>query len=424
MVTESSELTDPRLVRYRELLELLESGEPDVALARSPEVAPGDDPIAGLGESILAVAESLSERFQRERQIAEISRELVSGFYLEQVLDHIYESFKGAIPYDRIGCALLSDDGAVLTARWARTENLRPKLKVGFTAEMAGSSLQRIIETGEPRIINDLETYGHEHPTSKSTRLVLAEGIRSSLTCPLVAEGRPVGFLFFSSVGKGTYADAHTQVFMQLADLVSIAVERGVLYEELNKLNVELTAARARLQVQATHDGLTGLLNHAAILDELEDRADSAGDPETSPAHPSLAVLMLDIDLFKAVNDTYGHPAGDDVLEAVAEALGKQLRRTDQIGRYGGEEFLVVADVAAGEEPAALGERLRRAVERTRIDTSAGQLAVTVSVGVAIAHPGGGETADDLVSRADLALYQAKANGRNRVVLAPSKADS
>ncbi|MEI8080694.1 MAG: GAF domain-containing protein, partial [Actinomycetes bacterium] len=136
-----------------------------------------------------------------------------------------------------------------------------------------------------------------------------AEGIRSNLTCPLIAMGRPVGFLFFSSAQVGTYSAEHQEVFLRLADMVSIIVEKSLLYEEMSRLNRDLLLAREQLQRQATHDGLTGLLNHAAIIDALVLRT---GEPETpeatvdSPADAGgtdFAALMLDIDHFKSVND-------------------------------------------------------------------------------------------------------------------------
>ena len=84
----------------------------------------------------------------------------MSGLYLDQVLDHLYESFRDVIPYDRVGCALLSDAGTELVSRWARSDGQDPLLKAGYSALMAGSSLQTIFDTGEPRVINDLAAYG------------------------------------------------------------------------------------------------------------------------------------------------------------------------------------------------------------------------------------------------------------------------
>ena len=107
-------------------------------------------------------------------------------------------------------------------------------------------------------------------------------------------------------------------------------------YEEMHQLNQELLAARAQLERQATYDGLTELLNHDAILKELESRLDAAASSPQEGAGPGLAALMLDIDHFKSVNDMHGHPVGDAVPQSGVRCVGFQLRRTDQIGRYGG----------------------------------------------------------------------------------------
>jgi hypothetical protein len=109
-----------------------------------------------------------------------------SGLLLDQVLDYVFESFDPIIPYDRIGVTLLEDDGNVARAHWARSRASKIRLKNGYSAPMAGSSLRAIIETGEPRILNDLEAYLREHPGSVSTRTIVSEGMRSSLTCPLM----------------------------------------------------------------------------------------------------------------------------------------------------------------------------------------------------------------------------------------------
>jgi transcriptional regulator with GAF, ATPase, and Fis domain len=118
-----------------------------------------------------------------------------SGVELSEVLNRVYKSFRSLIPFDRIGLALLERNGAVLRARWGRSESTRICLKPGYAASIEGSSLRTIIETGQPRILNDLEDHLKAHPNSAATALMVEEGMRSSLTCPLIAMGKPIGFL-------------------------------------------------------------------------------------------------------------------------------------------------------------------------------------------------------------------------------------
>ena len=165
------------------------------------------------------------------------------------------------------------------------------------------------------------------------------------------------------------------------------------------------------LQHSANTDSKTGLLNsrgwHVMARQQLS-QADSAGSPT--------AVLLIDLDHFKRVNDTHGHLAGDVVLKSVAEILVKELRGYDAVGRYGGEEFIALLPGADGAAALAIGERLR-----FRICSAAPEelLAVTASVGVAVGLPRTALTLEDIIDAADIALYQAKTNGRDRVCLAP-----
>jgi len=176
------------------------------------------------------------------------------------------------------------------------------------------------------------------------------------------------------------------------------------------ELQYELLAAREILYAKATHDSLTGLLNHEEILDILDKELARSGRDGVCAS-----VIMADIDHFKKINDTYGHLAGDAVLRITAEKMHSMERSYDSIGRYGGEEFLIVLPECCLECAVAFAERLRSCVSRDSMDTSEGLIAVTISLGVAASGKEGSQDGHSLVKAADAALYKAKENGRNRV---------
>ena len=174
-------------------------------------------------------------------------------------------------------------------------------------------------------------------------------------------------------------------------------------------LQEELLQAREALREQATHDGLTGLLNRTSILEKLDDELSRAARDGSS-----VSVLMVDLDRFKSVNDTQGHLAGDAVLREASSRLKSASRRYDSVGRYGGEEFLMVLPGCETAAAALQAERLRDAIAGTPFRADSRPLAMTCSIGLACSSHCAPEV---LVREADDALYQAKANGRNRVVV-------
>ncbi|MBN1426271.1 diguanylate cyclase [Candidatus Fermentibacteria bacterium] len=184
-----------------------------------------------------------------------------------------------------------------------------------------------------------------------------------------------------------------------------VAVGRRVV-----EMQQALLDSRRELAHLATHDPLTGMLNRRAILDRLVEELSRAARQGST-----LAVGMCDIDHFKVVNDTHGHQTGDDVLQGLARVMAASLRGYDRAGRFGGEEFLVVAPMEAREDPVPVFERLRGQVAESRIPTRSGPMSVTVSIGVVIHR--GDATTDTLLTAADAALYEAKRLGRNRVAL-------
>ncbi|MBO9664066.1 diguanylate cyclase [Dokdonella sp.] len=166
----------------------------------------------------------------------------------------------------------------------------------------------------------------------------------------------------------------------------------------------------------ASHDGLTGALNRRALLARLADAVVQARE-RSSP----LALLFLDIDHFKSINDEHGHPVGDACLKAVADRVAALLRLPQVLGRYGGEEFVALLPGSSRERAAEIGERLRHAVEALHVDAGGTPLRLTVSIGVAALDSADGSP-ETLIADADRAVYQAKSSGRNRVCVHPPSA--
>ena len=184
-------------------------------------------------------------------------------------------------------------------------------------------------------------------------------------------------------------------------------------------LQQELLDVQHRLQQMATHDGLTGMWNHQAILETLE-REFARHVRQSTP----LSVIMADLDHFKQVNDTWGHPAGDAVLAAAARTVLDCVRPYDSVGRYGGEEFLVILTGCGGDLAEQVAERMRRAVEGSPVQTGAGAISIAISAGTASTSDLPDADAHALVRRADEALYEAKQAGRNRVVRSTGRPDA
>ena len=396
---------DKLISEYQTAIRSMRDGKFDLSVP-----ADSSDDIGKLGQELNELAQELERKFDETIKVREVSEEITAGLFLDDVLNRIYNSFQKLIPYNRMGCALLSDENKMATAHWAKTDASDAKLKIGYSAPMAGSSLQKILETGQPRILNDLEAYLAEHPESDPTRLITLEGMRSSLTCPLIAKGKPVGFLFFTSKEKNTYKDIHQDIFLQIAGQISILVEKSQLYQQLFELNQKLLFAERELHHRATHDALTGIYNRGAIIEHME-----AQLARVKRHKQPLCIVMIDIDHFKMINDNYGHLAGDMVLKTVVDRMKECLREYDYIGRYGGEEFLVVLGDADYTAAVKTAERLNHAVGKGAIAFGDKRLVVTISAGVVVAENCIELDSDKIISAADQELYKAKSNGRNRI---------
>ncbi|MEO0086204.1 MAG: GAF domain-containing sensor histidine kinase [candidate division WOR-3 bacterium] len=159
----------------------------------------------------------------------------LSGKSLFEVLDVIYETMRQLIPFDRLSVAFVNEETGLVVSRWVRSESEVRRVGTGYWAVLKGSSLEPILRTGQPRIINDLEQYLLSHPDSRATRDILQDGILANLTCPLRAAGRPIGFLFFASRRPGVYDAAHIETFAAVAEALTLAVEKVKYIDDLEQ---------------------------------------------------------------------------------------------------------------------------------------------------------------------------------------------
>jgi two-component system, cell cycle response regulator len=174
-------------------------------------------------------------------------------------------------------------------------------------------------------------------------------------------------------------------------------------------LQNKLISAREELRFRATHDELTGLSNRRVVLEAI-DREYARRRREGG----NLGIILIDLDHFKNVNDTYGHLAGDAVLKEAARRMNASVRPYDTVGRYGGEEFLVVAPSCDSSGAVILAERIRESIQAPPMPSVAGPVSITASCGVAVSTIAKPLDAQELLRSADEALYRAKENGRNR----------
>jgi len=175
------------------------------------------------------------------------------------------------------------------------------------------------------------------------------------------------------------------------------------------ELEDNLLEAREDMRYKATHDSLTSLLNRGTILELLAGELSRKRRDKSS-----ISIVLGDLDHFKLVNDTYGHIVGDEVLREVARRLLGSVRSYDFVGRYGGEEFLVVLNNCAVEQPMDRAEEIRKAIEGSPVRTSHGPIPITMSLGVSASHPSDSRPLEEILCQVDGALYTAKSAGRNR----------
>jgi len=228
------------------------------------------------------------------------------------------------------------------------------------------------------------------------SRKIKMKSVESLLVLPLVCADEAIGTFTLASRRPHAFGKDAREMLGVIANQVAVSLENAKMYKQM--------------ETMATTDGLTGLVNHRTFqvrLTDLLGRSERHGLP--------LALILTDIDHFKKVNDSYGHPVGDEVLRRVAKVVQESVRKVDIAARYGGEEFAVVLDGADAAGAVQLAERIRADVAKQVMQSEKGTFSVTISLGIATV-PGDATEKHALVERADQALYHAKHNGRNRTI--------
>ncbi|HYW32918.1 MAG TPA: diguanylate cyclase [Gemmatimonas sp.] len=267
--------------------------------------------------------------------------------------------------------------------------------------------LKAAFANGQPLLVEDIDT----HPLYEGVREVWGiEGIevpiRSVIALPFSVERGQYGVFLVRRTRDQDRFGPDDLEFAQAVITAAVAViQRAQMVEST-------MADNARLEQLAQTDPLTQLLNRRALTERIGAEMDRALRYDST-----LALLMIDLDHFKKVNDNYGHLVGDDVLRDVGQLLLETIRGSDIVARYGGEEFLMLLPETDDVGAEAFAERIRAAVHARPFNGGAGRttLTLTASIGVAVYPAARIETVEDLLARADAALYRAKADGRNRV---------
>ncbi len=302
----------------------------------SPPPDHGARPAPGLDAAVNELARLLDTRFRELGASLQESQSINPAVLLDDVLARLFENFRGLIPYNRVGFALLEDGGRILRERWAHSDTGALQSEPGYEAPVEGSTLAGLLQTEEPRVVNDLEGYLASNPESDATQRILGEGMRSGMTCPLVAMGRPVGFIFFSCVEGDSYLPAHVEMFREVAPELASLLEKGILYQQLldarersEKLLLNVLPASIARRLRGGEKTIADIFPEATVM-----FADIAGFAQISSRmtpHALVTVLNRIFSSFDRMCESYGVEKIKTIGDAIMVAGGLPSPRPDHM---------------------------------------------------------------------------------------------
>ena len=328
-------------------------------------------------------------------QLNHLTQVLAGSLNSEFIARSLFDALAGLVPMDVIGLGLPDPQHvwtwSRATACEAQEQRVRAHLLSRFRPHAAS------IAQAHAQVLR----LSNGHPLSGQSPLLprepMRQGDRAVMTIPLTIMPNREGLLYVERQQEA-FTESELQLLSMVGTSLSLALHNAAIHQQMEDL--------------ASRDGLTGLLNRRA-LEEVLLREFKASARYRAPA----CLILIDVDLFKRVNDLFGHVGGDEVLKAVAAIMQQAVRDTDSVGRYGGEEFGIVLPHTDLERAAALAERLRERIERHEFDADGGHVRITVSVGIAQTPDRAIRTVPEWMAAADVALYEAKGGGRNGVAI-------
>lgn len=318
---------------------------------------------------------------------------LTSTLDINEVFDRILANLALVVPHQAANIMLIENDLACIVRHKGYLEHgWKGVLDDSCLPWMEMPLLRRMVETGAPVLVHDT----HAEADWK-VREAYRE-LRSYAATPIQIKGAVIGFLNLDSDQAGFFKDGDADRLAVFADQAAIAIENARLYSEVQRL--------------AVCDDLTGMFNRRGLF-EYGGREVERALRDEKP----LTIAWLDFDFFKRINDSYGHEAGDMVLQQVARLCRRSLRSVDLVGRYGGDELVIILPNTDLPTAKMVCERLRGIIADASFAVCDDEVYLTVSIGLATINPAN-PTLSDILNRADHAMYAAKAAGRNRVHIA------
>lgn len=343
------------------------------------------------------------EEAESRRKLVDILHEVTSDLSSEEIYHMLARRVARALRLSRCSVILASpgDAQGVVATAFEYPALWHVKVDLHRYPE-----IRRALELGTPVLVEDVQT----SPVYDEIRAEWAAAgtrppVRSVIALPFALAQEQAGVFFLRRMLDEEPLTAHDVEFASAVIKAGVsAVQRAQVIETAKSEN-------ARLEVLAHTDPLTQVLNRRALTTRLTSELERARRYEAV-----LSLLMIDLDHFKTINDTFGHLVGDDVLRATALLLQQAIRSVDVVARYGGEEFVIVLPETPLSGAVAFAERVRAAIEDHPFRATSGErIRVTASVGVAVFPAGDVTTVDSLLAHADEALYRAKSAGRNQV---------